>query len=187
MRSALEFLPINQISTNPARPRQTISQESLSQLSDSIRKYGILSPLLVNKKGNTYHIICGERRWRAAKVAGLDEVPCLIVTVEAHELSLLSLAENLQREALNLVDQAFLITKLHEKLGFSLIEIGESTGMKLADIEKRLLVLLLPERIRRSYLSSELSAAELMKLVDIEDPIQQEATYKKFLVQQKNK
>lgn len=179
--SALQFLPIQQITTNPVRPRQTISQHSLSQLADSIRKFGVLSPLLVNKKGNTYHVICGERRLRAAKVAGLEEVPCLIISADAKELALFSLAENLQRDELNLIDQAFLVSKLHNTLGFTLIEIGESTGMSVKEIENRLLILDLPEKIRRSYLSGDLTPDQVFSLISFDDPIQMEATYKNML------
>jgi ParB family chromosome partitioning protein len=181
LKTALEFLPIDSITTNPARPRQSISQQSLLQLADSIRKYGIIAPLLVNKRGTTYHIICGERRYRAAKIAGLEDIPCVIVTVDPKELALLSLAENLQRENLNLVDQAFLVSKLHGDLGFTLIEIGESTGLPLKDLENLLLVLELPERIRRGYLEKKISEKDLLELITIEEPIEQETRFKELM------
>ncbi len=181
LQSALEFLSTDTIATNPARPRQTIPHTTLVQLADSIRKYGIVSPLLVNKRGNSYHIICGERRLRAAKIAGIEEVPCLVVSVEPKELALLSLAENLQREPLNLVDQAFLISKLHTNLGFSLVEIGEGTGLQIEEIERLLSILELPERIRRGYLERKITDADLKNLVAVEDPVEQEAIFKEIL------
>ena len=182
LETAFEILPIEKISTNPARPRQTISQQTLSQLADSIRKYGVLSPLLINQRAGSYHIICGERRLRAAKIAGLTEVPCMIVSIDPEELALFSLAENLQRESLNLIDQGVLISKLHHNLDFSLIEIGESTGLTLDEIEERLMILELPDKIRRSYLEHKITDEEIIRLVSVKDPIHQESLYKRLML-----
>ncbi|MCA9397739.1 ParB/RepB/Spo0J family partition protein [candidate division WWE3 bacterium] len=181
LETAFDTLPIDKISTNPARPRQTISQQALSQLADSIRQFGILNPLLVNQRGGVYHVICGERRLRAAKVAGLTDVPCMIVSVDPEELSLFNLAENLQRESLNLIDQGVLISKLHKNLNYTLIEIGQNTGLTVDEIESRLAILDLPDKIRRSYLEKKISNSEMIRLVDVSDPIQQEAIYKRLI------
>lgn len=177
---ALKFLPLEKLSTNPARPRQTISQKSLTQLADSIREFGVLSPVLVNQAGGSYQIICGERRYRAAKIAGLEELPCLIINADANRLALYSLAENLQREPLNLVDQAFLVSKLHHNLGFTLIEIGESIGLTQEEIEKLMLIIDVPEKFRRAYLEGKLADKELHQLVKLDDPVQQEALFKEL-------
>ena len=179
--TALKYLSLAQIRSNSMRPRQTISQKSLTELADSIRKYGVLSPLLVNKQGNVYQLICGERRYRAAKIAGLEEVPCLIVSIDPRETSMLSLAENLQRENLNLIDQSILFKKLHEQLNYSLVDIGHSTGMSQEYVKKLIQVLGVPEKMRRKYLEGTISAEDLLLLADIHDPIIQESTYSKLI------
>lgn len=180
-KTALKFLSVGQIRTNPIRPRQTISQQLLLELADSIRKYGIISPLLVNEQSGAFQLLCGERRLRAAKLAGLEEVPCLIVTINPKEAGLLSLAENLQREPLNLVDQAHLIQKLHKDHDFTLIEIGESTGLPIEQVEQLLSVIQLPDKIRRSYLQKDITEKQLLRLAEITDPVTQDTKYKELL------
>lgn len=180
-KTALKFLSVGQIRTNPIRPRQTISQQSLLELADSIRKYGVVSPLLVNEQAGVFQLVCGERRLRAAKLAGLDEVPCLVISINPKEAGLLSLAENLQRESLNFVDQAHLIHRLHKDLGFTLIEIGESTGLPIEKVEQLLSIIQLPDKIRRSYLQKDITERELLRLAAITDPVTQDTKYKELL------
>lgn len=163
------------------RPRQTISQRSLMQLADSIRKYGVLSPLLVNEQAGVFQLICGERRYRAAKLAGVDEVPCLVISIDPQEAGLLTLAENTQREPLNLIDQAHLVQKLHEQNKCTMIEIGESTGLPINEIELLLDIINLPEKIRRSYLNGDIDDQQLMHLAEVKDPIALDARFKTMI------
>lgn len=179
--SALEFLPVGKLASNPLRFRQTIPQRALLELADSMRKFGVISPLLVNKQGNAYKVICGERRLRAAKLAGLDEVPCLIVSADAKEVGLYVLAENLQRQSLNLIDQAYLIQKLHASHNLSFVEIGSYCGIDVETLQTQMKVLDLPERMRSSYVAGELSNSAVMELLGIEDSIIQDTRYKALL------
>lgn len=167
-----QLLPIDSLSPNPLRPRGTIPRKSLLELADSIRKYGILVPLLVGKTPAGTQIIAGERRWRAAKIAGLTEVPAIVKEVDQKEMALLSLTENMQREPLNLLEQAATIKRLQDEFALELQEIGERMGLPVEELKVRLKVLTVPDKVKKSYTDGEISDKELLKLMEIEDPVE---------------
>ena len=105
-------LPIHKIEPNPDQPRNQFDEDSLQELADSIQQYGILQPLLVKKKDKYYEIIAGERRWRAAKMAGLEEVPVIIREYDDHEIVEIALIENIQREDLSPIEEAMAYQRL---------------------------------------------------------------------------
>ena len=110
------FLPISSIEPNRNQPRRNFDEEALKELADSIRVHGVIQPLIVHEKGKFYEIIAGERRWRAARLAGLKEVPVLVKNYEPQELYEIALIENLQRENLNAVEEAVAYQKLIKEL-----------------------------------------------------------------------
>ena len=110
--SRVLFLPIASISPNPNQPRKTFAQDGLEELAASIRLYGVLQPLSVRKTDAGYELVSGERRLRASSLAGLSEVPCILVNVDDEVSSLLALIENLQRRDLDFVEEAAALAKL---------------------------------------------------------------------------
>ena len=105
-RGSIVWLPAEEIAPNPVQPRRRFDEESLRELSESIRCYGILNPLTVRLRCGKYELVAGERRLRAAKLAGLREVPCILIDVNMEDAGLLALVENLQREDLNPIEEA---------------------------------------------------------------------------------
>ena len=113
------FLPARAIRPNPAQPRKVFSEEQLQQLRDSISQHGILQPLSVRRIGSSYELIAGERRLRAAQMAGLTEIPCIVMTMDEKESSLAAMVENLQRQDLDFVEEAKGLSLLMERWGMS--------------------------------------------------------------------
>lgn len=167
------YLPVDAISPNPLRPRSQISRGSLLSLADSIRRLGILHPLLVGKTAAGHQLISGERRLRAAKLAGLDEVPVVIRKISSNrELALLSLAENIHREELNLIDQAKILNHARQNFKMELAEIADLTGLESEKLEIVLKTLDLPEEIKQKHLEGELDNTQLQKILLHEDPLE---------------
>ena len=113
------FLPAKAIQPNPAQPRQIFREESLSELTESIRRHGILQPLSVRRAGTAYELIAGERRLRAGIRAGLTEIPCIVMSMDDLESGVVSLVENLQRQDLDFLEEARGIQKLMQQHGMS--------------------------------------------------------------------
>ena len=109
------FLPARSIRPNPAQPRRVFREESLQELADSIRQHGILQPLAVRRVGTAYELIAGERRLRAGQLAGLTEIPCIIMSMDEKESGMAALVENLQRQDLDFIEEAMGIARLMEQ------------------------------------------------------------------------
>ena len=138
------FLPVERIRANPSQPRRFFDPERLEALSQSIARYGVLQPLSVRKRQEHYELISGERRLRAATMAGLREVPCLLVNVNMEESSVLALVENLQRENLSILEEAQGISRLIEIFGLSREEAARRLGMSPSAVANKLRLLRLP-------------------------------------------
>ena len=108
------FLPARSIRPNPAQPRRVFREEALAELADSIRRHGILQPLSVRRVGNSYELIAGERRLRAGVLAGLSEIPCIVMSMDEEESGAAALVENLQRQNLDFIEEARAIARLME-------------------------------------------------------------------------
>ena len=117
--SRVRYISLNQIRPNPQQPRRSFDEESLSELAESIRRYGILQPLTVRRQGTGYELVAGERRLRAAAMAGLREVPCLVAQVGEEDSALLALMENLQRRDLDCWEEAEALSRLIARYGLS--------------------------------------------------------------------
>ncbi len=166
------FLPVDSIRPNPAQPRQFFDETALEELSQSIRSFGILQPLTVRRKLTHYELIAGERRLRAAKMAGLREVPCIIARAEEEESALLALIENLQRRDLHFFEEAEAIASLIAAYGFSQEQAAEHLGKSQSAVANKLRLLRLGgatrEMLRENALS-ERHARVLLRLADEEE------------------
>jgi ParB family chromosome partitioning protein len=159
-------LKIMDIEPNRAQPRKDFAEGALAELADSIEKYGVLQPLLVRPYGeNSYQLIAGERRWRAARLAGLTEVPVVIREMTDEEAAALSLIENLQREDLNPVEEAFGFQKLMEDFSLTQEEAAEKVGKSRPAVANALRLLKLPPEILDLVRGGKISAGHARALL----------------------
>ncbi|OQX51148.1 hypothetical protein B5M47_01775 [candidate division CPR3 bacterium 4484_211] len=163
------FLNIDELAPNPLRPRSSFPYESLVKLSDSIRKHGIINPILVASTPAGYVVISGERRWRAAKLAGLTEIPAIVKKSSSEEALILSLVENIQREPLTIFEQGSTIQRLRSDFKLSLQEIGEKVGLSLNELEQRLKLLGLSDKVKNEILERKMDDRETLELAEKED------------------
>ena len=166
------YLPADALRPNPRQPRQDFDEKSLRELSESIRRYGILQPLTVRSTAEGYELIAGERRLRAAKLAGLREVPCLLARSSEEESALLALIENLQRRDLHYFEEAEAIAQLIEAYGLSQEQAAERLGKSQSAVANKLRLLRLSPpcvRLLRENGLSERHARALLRLADEED------------------
>ena len=135
------FLPARAIRPNPAQPRKVFREEALSELADSIRQHGILQPLSVRRTGTGYELIAGERRLRAAQLANLNEIPCIVMSMDDREASLAAMVENLQRQDLDFVEEARGISRLMSDWSMSQEQIARMLGKSQSAIANKLRLL----------------------------------------------
>lgn len=135
------FLPARAIRPNPAQPRKVFRQESLEELAESIRQHGILQPLSVRRIGTAYELIAGERRLRAAQLAGLTEIPCIVMTMDDRESGMAAMVENLQRQDLDFVEEARGISYLMEKWSLSQDQMAKIMGKSQSAVANKLRIL----------------------------------------------
>jgi len=156
-RAVGRIIPINQIAPNPDQPRVEIGD--LSELTGSIKQKGVLEPLLVKPNGNgTWMIIAGERRWRAANLAGLTEVPCIELDIDEKSIAEIALIENLQRKDLNVWEEADGLAYLSEKFGYTHEEIAQKIGKSRSTVTESFAIAGLPEAIREKCRRAEINA-----------------------------
>ena len=156
-RGGVLWLRVDDLAPNPLQPRRSFDEEALRELSESIRAYGILNPLTVRLRAGRYELVAGERRLRAAKLAGLREVPCILVDVSLEDASLLALVENLQRRDLDFVEEARGIRRLIMTFGMSQEEAARRLGKSQSAVANKLRLLRLPEDVLEALLSNGLS------------------------------
>lgn len=161
------FLPARAIRPNPAQPRKVFQEEALEELAESIRQHGILQPLTVRRVGASYELIAGERRLRAAGMAGLTEIPCIVMTMDDRESGLAAMVENLQRQDLDFVEEARGISFLMEKWSLSQEQIARIMGKSQSAVANKLRILRhspqVLEALRQAKLT-ERHARALLKL-----------------------
>ena len=168
----VSYVPIDKIFANPSQPRKYFKDDTLEELCGSIKEYGVLQPILLRDDGKGYTIIAGERRFKAAKLAGLDKIPAIIKKMENKEVALIALVENVQREDLNFLEEARGYKKLMEDFGLTQTEIAEKMNKKQSTISNKIRLLTLPDDIQESILENKLTerhARALLKLSDEED------------------
>lgn len=163
-------LPVEKIVPNPGQPRQYFEEAALGELAESIQRYGILQPLTVRQGTNGgYELIAGERRLRAAKLAGLREVPCLLTQVDRQESSLLALVENLQREDLHYLEEAAAMARLVEEFGLTQEEAARRLGKSPSALANKLRLLRLSQACVTLLLEANLSERHARALLRLED------------------
>ena len=170
-RSGLAEIPLDQLRPNPEQPRKTFDDESLTELADSIRRHGVLQPLLVSEDGSgEYLVIAGERRWRAARLAELKTVPAVIrERLGEHDELALALVENLQRRDLSALEEARAFEHLRSEHGLSQAEIANQVGMDRSTVANALRLLRLSEKIQKLVESGRLSAGHGRALLALPD------------------
>lgn len=172
-------LPIGYIVPNPFQPRMEIKPETLVELSDSIREHGIIEPLLVTKKAdNRYELIAGERRWKAAKLAGMDSVPVVVKETSPQEMLELAIIENIQREDLNPLEEALAFEQLHKTFKLGLEQISKKVGLSAVAISNKMRLLALPEELKVALMENKILEGHARALLGLNNPDTLIAAYK---------
>ncbi len=175
------YLKITEVVPNADQPRKEFDEDALTELSESIRQFGVLQPLLVQKKGKYYEIIAGERRWRAAKMAGLKKVPVVIKEFTPQEIVEISLIENIQREDLNPIEEALAYRRLIEEFHLKQDEVAERVSKSRAAVTNSMRLLKLDERVQKMLVDEMISTGHARAILGLEDPeIQYTAAQKVF-------
>ena len=169
------YLKLSLIEPNKEQPRKEFDPEQLEELAESIRQYGVLQPIMVQKKGELYEIIAGERRWRAAKIAGLKEIPVIIREFDKQKKMEISLIENVQRSDLNPIEEARAYKQLIDEFALKQEEIAERVSKNRATVANSLRLLKLDPRIQELLIQGIISNGHARALLAIEDMEQQYA------------
>lgn len=172
---AVVRIPVSMLSPNPSQPRRRFSEHALSSLADSIRRHGILQPLLVRPSGAGFELIAGERRLRAAAAAGLYDVPCIIREDEPQHSAELAIIENLQREDLNMFEEAEAIRSLIEKCSLTQESAAAHLSCSQSYIANKLRLLRLPESQRTKLIDAELTERHARSLLRIKNDSDRDA------------
>lgn len=162
-------LRLSEIEPNRSQPRKKFDEDSLLELADSIKQFGLLQPLLVQKKKDYYEIIAGERRWRAAKMAGLKEVPVIIKDFSDQEIVEISLIENIQRENLNPIEEAQAYKRLLTEFHLKQDEVAERVSKSRTAVTNSIRLLKLDERVQQMVIDDMISTGHARTLLAIED------------------
>ena len=171
-KGAGEMLKISSVEPRRDQPRKTFERESLEALAESIQKYGVLQPIIVRPNqiiDDTYEIIAGERRWRAAKLAGLDEIPAVVLDGDDLKIAQVSIIENIQREDLNAVEEALAYQGLIDRFGLTQDQVSKQVGKSRSAIANLLRLLDLPEEVLVMLKNDEISAGHARALLGWND------------------
>lgn len=162
-------IPISMIKTNKQQPRQTFGEEQLVELRDSIKEFGVLQPLILKRESNgDFLLIAGERRLRAAVMAGLDKVPAVVKEATEEEVGLIALVENIQRENLGYIEEARAYQHLMEKYGINQMTLAEKLGKNQSTISNKIRILSLPEDIQEMLVVHKLTERHARALLKVE-------------------
>lgn len=167
------MVKINEVEPNREQPRKDFDEDALMELADSIKQFGILQPLLVQKKKDYYEIIAGERRWRAAKIAGIKEVPIIVKNYTDQEIVEISLIENIQRENLNPIEEAMAYKRLLEEFDLKQDEVAERVSKSRTAVTNSLRLLKLSDRVQQMIVDDMISTGHARALLAIDDEEQQ--------------
>ncbi len=167
---AIASLPIEQIEANPFQPREDFDQESLNELSESIKEQGIIQPITVRKMGyDKYQLISGERRLKAAKLAGLDEIPCYIRIANDQQMLEMALVENIQRESLNALEIAISYQRLIEECELTQEELSQRVGKNRSTVTNYMRLLKLPAELQIAIRDNKITMGHARALINIDD------------------
>ena len=169
-KKGVETLKITEVEPNREQPRKNFNEDALLELADSIKQYGVIQPLIVQKKADHYEIIAGERRWRAAKMAGIKEIPVIIKDYSDQQVMEISLIENIQREDLNPIEEAMAYKNLMEEFHLKQDEIAEKVSKSRTTVTNSMRLLKLDKRVQQMMIDDMISAGHARTLITIEDP-----------------
>jgi ParB family chromosome partitioning protein len=171
---AVVTLKTTELEPNRNQPRKTFDEDKIEELSDSIKQHGVITPLLVTKRDDTYMIVAGERRWRAAKKAGLKEVPVVIKELTDEEIAELAIIENLQREDINAIEEAFAFKMLIDQYSYTQDQVASKISKSRVYVTNSLRLLKLCDKVQQMVIQEMLSAGHARALLPITDPEEQE-------------
>lgn len=168
-------LKIDEIEPNRLQPRKNFDEDALQELSESIKQFGLIQPIIVKKRENFYEIIAGERRWRAARIAGLKEVPVIVKEYDDRESMEIAIVENLQREDLNPIEEAQAYRRLIEEFGLKQDEAAQRVSKSRTTVTNAMRLLKLDERVQQMVIDDMISGGHARTLLAIEDKEEQYA------------
>lgn len=175
------LIDINKIEPNRGQPRKNFDEDSLQELADSIKQYGVIQPVVLQKQGDIYQIIAGERRWRASKLAGLKQIPAIIKEYSPQKVMEIALIENIQREDLNPIEEALAFQNLMKEYGLKQDELAEKVSKSRTAVTNSMRLLKLDERVQQMLIDDMISVGHGRTLIPIEDGnIQYEIALKIF-------
>ncbi|MDE6314273.1 MAG: ParB/RepB/Spo0J family partition protein [Lachnospiraceae bacterium] len=163
------LVKINKVEPNKAQPRMDFNEDALIELADSIKQYGIIQPLIVQERKDYYEIVAGERRWRAAKMAGLKEIPVIVKEYTEQEMAEIALIENLQREDLNPIEEALAYKRLLEEFHLKQDEVAERVSKSRTAVTNAMRLLKLSEKVQQMLIDDMISSGHARALLAIED------------------
>ena len=169
-KEPVKTVKISLVEPNRDQPRKKFSEESLAELADSIKQYGIIQPLIVQDKKDYYEIIAGERRWRAAKIAGLKEIPIIVRDISQQEVMEISLIENIQRENLNPIEEALAYKRLLEEFNLKQEEVAKRVSKSRTAVTNSMRLLKLTEDVQQMVIDEKLTMGHARCLISVEDP-----------------
>jgi ParB family chromosome partitioning protein len=162
-------LDVNSIAPNQSQPRKTFDAEKLKELAESIKAHGVIQPIMVTKEGNGYRLVAGERRYRAALLAGLDAIPAIVREVSEREIAEIALIENIQRESLTDIEEAMAFVDLRDAHHASQEEIAALVGRSRASVANTIRLLQLPQEVQDLLSSGLLTAGHCRAVLSLED------------------
>ena len=169
-KSGVQVMKINEVEPNRDQPRKNFDEDALLELSDSIKQFGVLQPLLVRKRKDYYEIIAGERRWRAAKLANLKEVPVIIKEYTEQQAVEIALIENIQRENLNPIEEAIAYKRLLEEFNLKQDEVAERVSKSRTAVTNSMRLLKLSDKVQQMIIDDMISTGHARALLAIDDP-----------------
>lgn len=169
-KSGVQVMKINEVEPNRDQPRKNFDEDALLELSDSIKQFGVLQPLLVRKRKDYYEIIAGERRWRAAKLAGVKEVPVIEKEYTDQEILEIGLIENIQRENLNSIEEAIAYKRLLEEFNLKQDEVAERVSKSRTAVTNSMRLLKLSDKVQQMIIDDMISTGHARALLAIDDP-----------------
>lgn len=176
-----KMVKITMVEPNRDQPRHKFDEEALNELADSIKQYGIISPIIVQNRKDHYEIIAGERRWRAAKIAGLKEIPVIIKNFTEQEIVEISLIENIQRENLNPIEEALAYKRLLTEFHLKQEEVAQRVSKSRTAVTNSMRLLKLADEVQQMIIDESLTTGHARALITIEDEIKQIEIAKKVV------
>ena len=182
-KSGVQVMKINEVEPNRDQPRKNFDEDALLELSDSIKQFGVLQPLLVRKRKDYYEIIAGERRWRAAKLAGVKEVPVIEKEYTDQEILEIGLIENIQRENLNPIEEAIAYKRLLEEFNLKQDEVAERVSKSRTAVTNSMRLLKLSDKVQQMIIDDMISTGHVKEIKNPKKPKEKKPVANSFIYQ----